>query len=147
MSFKQDKIREIVRSSEPSPRQKKSSISVASSHSTKPPTPASDPMPVRIMISTELRFDVRQVVHILDSKRTEEVEGAVSSVLSVRRQEQRREDDHAIKVCYRLLLFSYSCTHNMIMRRSDKWLKQAGIVDEDFITTTDTAILFRKMSR
>ena len=35
----------------------------------------------------------------------------------------------------------------MIVRRSDKWLKQAGIVDEDFITTTDTAILFRKMSR
>ena len=34
-----------------------------------------------------------------------------------------------------------------IVRRSDKWLKQAGIVDEDFITTTDTAILFRKMSR
>ena len=33
------------------------------------------------------------------------------------------------------------------MHRSDKWLKQAGIVDEDFITTTDTAILFRKMSR
>ena len=36
---------------------------------------------------------------------------------------------------------------SLIMHRSDKWLKQAGIVDEDFITTTDTAILFRKMSR
>ena len=66
-------------------------------------------MPVRIMISTELRFDVRQVVHILDSKRTEEVEGAVSSVLSVWRQEQRWEDDHAIEVRYLLLLFSSSC--------------------------------------
>ena len=49
-------------------------------------------------MSTDHWYDVHQVVHILDSKRTEEVEGAVSSVLSVRRQEQRREDDHAVEV-------------------------------------------------
>ena len=41
----------------------------------------------------------------------------------------------------------FSVLNSLIMRRSDKWLRQAGIVDEDFITTTDTAILFRKMSR
>ena len=99
------------------------------------------------MISTELRFDVHQDVHLSDSERSEEVEGAVSSVLSVWRQEQRREDDHAVEVLSFLLLFSNSCICNMIVCRSDKWLKQAGIVDEDFITTTDTAILFRKMSR
>jgi hypothetical protein len=34
-----------------------------------------------------------------------------------------------------------------ILYRSDKWLKQAGVVDESFLSTTDTAILFRKMSR
>ena len=79
-----------MRSSEPSPRQKKSSISVASSQSTKPPTPASDPIPVRIrMIIWLVKAIIHEVLlHLLDSERSEEVEGAVSGVLSVRRQEQ-----------------------------------------------------------
>ncbi len=36
---------------------------------------------------------------------------------------------------------------HITLSRSDKWLKQAGVVDDEFVTTTDTAILFRKMSR
>ena len=33
------------------------------------------------------------------------------------------------------------------MGKADKWLKQAGIIDGWNITTTDTAIAFRKFSR
>ena len=36
---------------------------------------------------------------------------------------------------------------NITLSQSDKWLKQAGIIDGWNITTTDTAIAFRKFSR
>ena len=36
---------------------------------------------------------------------------------------------------------------NITLSQSDKWLKQAGIIDGWHITTTDTAIAFRKFSR
>ena len=36
---------------------------------------------------------------------------------------------------------------NITLSQSDMWLKQAGIIDGWNITTTDTAIAFRKFSR
>ena len=36
---------------------------------------------------------------------------------------------------------------NITLSQSDKWLKQAGIIDGWNVTTTDTAIAFRKFSR
>ena len=42
--------------------------------------------------------DLLRKLLLLDVERSEEVEGAVSSVLSVWRQKQRREDDHAVEV-------------------------------------------------
>ena len=33
------------------------------------------------------------------------------------------------------------------LTQSDKWLKQSGVVDNWNVTTTDTAIAFRKISR
>ena len=36
---------------------------------------------------------------------------------------------------------------HITLSQSDKWLKQARVVDGKNVTTTDTGILFRKMSR
>ncbi|TRY80552.1 hypothetical protein TCAL_10963 [Tigriopus californicus] len=37
-------------------------------------------------------------------------------------------------------------TH-ITLSRCDKWLRQSGVIDETLLTTTDTAILFRRMSK
>ena len=37
--------------------------------------------------------------------------------------------------------------NHITLSQSDKWLRQARVIDNKFISTTDTGILFRKMSR
>ena len=36
---------------------------------------------------------------------------------------------------------------HITLSQSDKWLKQANVIDNKNISTTDTGILFRKMAR
>ena len=41
----------------------------------------------------------------------------------------------------------YSTGHHITLGQAEKWLSQAGIVDNWNVTTTDTALSFRKISR
>ena len=41
----------------------------------------------------------------------------------------------------------YSTGHQITLQQAEKWLSQAGIVDNWNVTTTDTALSFRKISR
>ena len=41
----------------------------------------------------------------------------------------------------------YSTGHHITLNQAEKWLTQAGIVDNWNVTTTDTALSFRKISR
>lgn len=41
----------------------------------------------------------------------------------------------------------YSTGHQITLHQAEKWLTQAGIVDNWNVTTTDTALSFRKISR
>ena len=41
----------------------------------------------------------------------------------------------------------YSTGHHMTLTQAEKWFSQAGIVDNWNVTTTDTALSFRKISR
>ena len=41
----------------------------------------------------------------------------------------------------------YSTGHHITLNQAEKWLSQAGIVDNWNVTTTDTALSFRKISR
>ena len=51
------------------------------------------------------------------------------------------------RLSLRELFVRYAGGQRISLNQSDKWLKQSDVIDNWNVTTTDTAIAFRKISR